>query len=158
GMGGLGKTRLSLQIAADMMDAYADGVWFIDLAPIRDASLVPSVTAQVLGVQEEPGRPLTQTLCAHAKPRRLFLILDNCEHLLSPCATLANALLRAAPNVRIIATSREALRVPGEQTYPVFPLPIPDRTAGVETLSRSDAVMLFMDRAQLQKPGFALTE
>ena len=158
GMGGLGKTRLSLQIAADMMDAYPDGVWFVDLAPIRDVSLVPSVTAQVLGVQEEPGRPLTQTLCAHLKPRRLFLILDNCEHLVSPCATLANALLRAAPDVRIIATSREALRVPGEQTYPVFPLAVPDRKASVETLSRSDAVRLFMDRAQLQKPGFALTE
>jgi predicted ATPase/class 3 adenylate cyclase len=158
GMGGLGKTRLSLQIAADMMDAYPDGVWFVDLAPIRDASLVPSVTAQVLGLQEEPGRPLTQTLCAHLKQRKTFLILDNCEHLVSPCATLANALLRAAPDVRIIATTREALRVPGEQTYPVLPLAVPDRTASVETLSRSEAVQLFMDRAQLQKPGFTLSE
>jgi predicted ATPase/class 3 adenylate cyclase len=158
GMGGLGKTRLSLQIAADLMDAYPDGVWFVDLAPIRDASLVPSVTAQVLGLQEELGRPLTQTLCAHLKQRKTFLILDNCEHLVNPCATLANALLRAAPDVRIIATSREALRVPGEQTYPVLPLAVPDRAASVETLSRSEAVQLFMDRAQLQKPGFALNE
>jgi predicted ATPase/class 3 adenylate cyclase len=158
GMGGLGKTRLSLQFAADMMDAYPDGVWFIDLAPIRDESLVPSVTAQVLGVQEEPGRTLTQTLAAHLKSRKLFLILDNCEHLVSPCATLANALLRAASDIRIVATSREALRIPGEQTYPVLPLAVPDRAAGVETLSRSEAVQLFMDRAQLQKPGFTLTE
>lgn len=158
GMGGLGKTRLSLQIAADMMDAYPDGVWFLDLAPIRDASLVPSIAAQVLGLQEEPGRPLTQTLCAHLKTRKTFLIFDNCEHLVSPCATLANALLRAAPDLRIVATSREALRVPGEQTYPVFPLAVPQRSASVETLSRSEAVQLFMDRAQLQKPGFSLNE
>jgi len=158
GMGGLGKTRLSLQIAADVMDAYADGVWFVDLAPIRDESLVPSVVARVLGVQEEPGRALTQTLCAHVKPRHLIVILDNCEHLIGASATLANALLRAAPDVRLIATSREALRVPGEQTYPVFPLAIPDRRASVEELSRSDAAQLFMDRARLQKPGFELTD
>ncbi|MEO8302750.1 MAG: tetratricopeptide repeat protein [Betaproteobacteria bacterium] len=158
GMGGLGKTRLSLQIAADMMDAFPDGVWFVDLAPIRDDSLVPSVTAQVLGVQEEPGRALTQTLCAHLKSRKLVLIFDNCEHVVGASAALANALLRAAPDVRMIATTREALRVPGEQTYPVYPLAVPDRAASVETLSRSAAVQLFMDRAQLQKPGFMLTE
>ena len=109
-------------------------------------------------MREEPGKPLTQTLCAHLKSRKALLILDNCEHVVSACATLANALLRAAPDVRIIASSREALRVPGEQVYPVLPLALPDRTASVETLSRSEAVQLFMDRAQLQKPGFALTE
>ena len=159
GMGGLGKTRLSLQIAADVMDAYPDGVWFVDLAPIRDDSLVASETAQVLGVQEEPGRSLAQTLGAHLKSRKLLLILDNCEHLVGASAALANALLRAAPDVRIIATSREALRVPGEQTYPVLPLAIPDRSASVDVLSRSEAVQLFMDRARLQRPGFfALTD
>ena len=158
GMGGLGKTRLSLQIAADVLDAYPDGVWFLDLAPIRDPSLVQSVAAQTLSVQEEPGRPLTQTLCAHVKQRKLLIIFDNCEHLVSACAVLANALLRAAPEVRIIATSREALRVPGEQTYTVLPLAVPDRTAGVEALAKSDAVQLFLDRARLHKPSFALTE
>jgi len=158
GMGGLGKTRLSLQIAADVLDANPDGVWFLDLAPIRDPLLVPNVAAQVLGVREEPGKPLTQTLCAHVKSRRLLLVLDNCEHVTGACADFANALLRAAPDLRILATSREALRIPGEQTYPVLPLAVPDRTASVEALSRSEAVQLFMDRAQLQKPGFALTE
>jgi len=158
GMGGLGKTRLSLQIAADALDANPDGVWFLDLAPIRDPSLVPNVAAQVLGVREEPGKSMTQTLCAHVKSRKLLLILDNCEHLMGACADFANALLRVAPGVRILATSREALRIPGEQVYPVYPLTLPDRTASVETLSRSEAVQLFMDRAQLQKPGFALTE
>src|SRR5207245_2691670 len=112
GMGGLGKTRLSLQIATDVMDGYPDGVWFVDLAPITDPSLIASEAAQVLGVREEPGRPLTQTLCAHVKPRKLLLILDNCEHLINESASLANALLKAAADIRIIATSRQALHVP----------------------------------------------
>jgi predicted ATPase/class 3 adenylate cyclase len=158
GMGGLGKTRLSLQIGADVIERYPDGVWFVDLAPIRDPALIPNETAQVLGVREEPGKPLVQTLSAHLKDRELLLILDNCEHHVSACASLANALLRAAPMIRVLATSREALRVPGEQTYPVFPLTVPDRSASVETLSRSDAVQLFIERARLQKPGFSLTE
>jgi predicted ATPase/class 3 adenylate cyclase len=158
GMGGLGKTRLSLQIAADALDAYPDGVWFLDLAPIRDPSLVQSEAAQTLGVQWEHGRPLMQTLCAHVRQRRLLIIFDNCEHLVGACAELVNALLRAGPGVRIIATSREALRVPGEQTYPVLPLAVPDKTAGIEALARSDAVQLFVDRARLHKPSFSLTE
>ena len=158
GMGGLGKTRLSLQIAADMLDAYPDGIWFVDLAPIRDPTFVPNEVAQVLAVREEPGKPLTHTLCAHLKSRKTLLIFDNCEQVVSACASLANALLRAAPDIRIIASSREALRVPGEQIYPVLPLALPAPTASVETLSRSEAVQLFMARAQLQKPGFTLTE
>jgi class 3 adenylate cyclase len=113
GMGGLGKTRLSLQIAADMLDSYPDGIWFLDLAPIRDPSFVPHEAAQVLAVREEPGKPLTHTLCAHLKSRKALLIFDNCEQVVSACASLANALLRAAPDIRIIASSREALRVPG---------------------------------------------
>ena len=158
GMGGLGKTRLSLQIGADVLEKYPDGVWFVDLAPIRDPSLVPNVAAQVLGVHEEPGKPLTQTLCAHVREHKLLLVLDNCEHLMSACANLADALLQAAPQVRILATSREALHIGGEQTYPVLPLAVPDRKAGVEALLRSEAVQLFVERARLQKPGFSLTE
>ncbi len=118
GMGGLGKTRLSLQIGASVMDAYPDGVWFIDLQTIRDDSLVASETARVLGVREEAGRPLMQTLCAHLKTRKLMLIIDNCEQVIDACADVANAILRAAPEIRILATSRIALRVPGEQTLP----------------------------------------
>jgi predicted ATPase/class 3 adenylate cyclase len=158
GMGGLGKTRLSLQIAADMLDAYPDGIWFLDLAPIRDPSFVPNEAAHVLSVREEPGKPLTQTLCTHLKSRKALLIFDNCEQVVSACASFANAILRAAPDIRIIASSREALRVPGEQIYPVLPLAVPSPTASVESLSRSEAVQLFMARAQLQKPGFTLTE
>ena len=152
-MGGLGKTRLSLQIGADALDAYPDGVWFVDLAPIRDPSLVASAAAQVLGVREEPGQSLTQTLCAHLKQRKLLLILDNCEHLVSACASLADALLRGAPDVCILATSREALHIRGEQTYPVLPLAAPDRKAGVEGLLRSEAVQLFVERVQAPEAG-----
>ena len=158
GMGGLGKTRLSLQIAADVLENYPDGVWFVDLAPIKDPSLVPNAAAQVLGVREEPGKTLTQTLCEHVKDHKLLLVIDNCEHLVSACASLADALLLGAPGVRILATSREALHIRGEQTYPVLPLAAPDRKAGVEVLLRSEAVQLFVERAQLQRPNFTLTE
>src|SRR5215467_10289023 len=158
GMGGLGKTRLSLQIAADVLEKYPDGVWFIDLAPIKDPALVPNATAQVLGVHEEPGKPLVQTLCAHVKEHKALFVLDNCEHLVAACASLADSLLIQAPQVRIIATSREALRIHGEQTYPVLPLAVPTRNADTESLLRSDAVQLFVERGRLQKPSFELTE
>jgi len=158
GMGGLGKTRLSLQVAAEVMAEYPDGTWFLDLAPLRDPALVLSEAAQVLGVREEPDRPLLQTLCAHLKSLRVLFIFDNCEHLIKPSADLANAILRAAPQVRVIASSREALRIPGEQTFPILPLPVPRRGDGVEALSRSTAVRLFVERAQGHKPSFALNE
>ena len=96
-------------------------------------------------------------MCAHLKSHKALLIIDNCEHLVSACANFAIALLRAAPDVRIIATSREALRVPGEQTYPVLPLAVPNRQAGLETVLRSDAVVLFAERARLLRPDFAVT-
>ncbi len=158
GMGGLGKTRLSLQIGATVMDAYPDGVWFIDLQTIRDDTLVASETARVLGVREEAGRPLMQTLCAHLKTRKLMLIIDNCEQVIDACADVANTILRAAPEIRILATSRIALRVPGEQTYVVQPLPVPLRSDNVEALAKSTAVQLFVERAKLHRPAFALTE
>ena len=156
GMGGLGKTRLSLQIAADELDNYADGVWFVDLAPIRDSSLVPGVTAQTLNVQEEPGRPTTQALASHLRELSVLIVLDNCEHVVGACADLANALLRSAPKLRIIATSREALRVPGEQTYAVMPLAAPNPTLPLQQLESCEAVQLFLDRARLHKPAYTL--
>jgi predicted ATPase len=158
GMGGLGKTRLSLHVAAEVMAEYPDGTWFLDLAPLRDPALVVSEAAQVLGVREEPDRPLVQTLCAHLKLLRVLFIFDNCEHLLGPSADLANAMLLAAPNVRVLASSREALRIPGEQSFPILPLPVPRRDDGIEALSRSTAVRLFVQRAQGHKPSFVLNE
>jgi predicted ATPase/class 3 adenylate cyclase len=158
GMGGLGKTRLSLQVATELMHRFPDGAWFLDLAPIRDPALVVGEAAQVLGVREEPERPLIQTLGAAVRGKRLLLVVDNCEHLVQASAQLVNALLRAAPGVSIVTSSREALRVPGEQTYPVLPLPLPGRGDGLEALARSTAVRLFVERAQLHKPAFALNE
>ena len=158
GMGGLGKTRLSLQVAEEVMHDFPDGVWFLDLAPLRDPALVVGEAARVLDVHEEPGRPLVETLCMHLKPRRALLILDNCEHLIAASAAVANATLRAAPNLCILASSREALHVPGEQAYPILPLPVPQRGATPEVLLQSTAVRLFVERAQLHKPSFTLTE
>jgi predicted ATPase/class 3 adenylate cyclase len=158
GMGGLGKTRLALAIGTSVMDAYPDGVWFVDLQMIRDDALVASEAARVLGVREEPGRPLVQTLTAHVRTRKLMLILDNCEQVVDTCAELANAILRGAPDVRVVTTSRIALRVPGEQTYVVQPLPVPMRTESLDALRKSTAVQLFVERAKLHKPSFALNE
>lgn len=158
GMGGLGKTRLSLQVASETMVRFPDGVWFLDLAPIRDPALVVGEAARMLGVREEPDRPLVQTICAALQPLRTLLIFDNCEHLIKASAGLASAILRAAPRVRILASSREPLRVPGEQSYPVLPLPVPGRRDNLEALSRSTAVRLFVERAQTHRPAFALTE
>ena len=154
GMGGLGKTRLSLQLAVEQMAAFPDGVWFLDLAPLRDGALVPSAAAQALGVREEPGRPLLQALQAHVQGRRLLLILDNCEHLLAPAARLAHALLQAAPQLSCIASSREALRLPGERVYPILPLAVPGAADSAEQLAGSPAVQLFLQRAQAHRPDF----
>lgn len=157
GMGGLGKTRLSLQVAAELRAEFPDGIWFLDLAPLRDGALVLAEAAQVLAVREEPGRPLLQTLCAQLKSRRLLIVLDNCEHLVQDCASFAHALLKAALDVRLLASSREALRVPGEQAYPILPLPLPGRGDSLAQLAASTAVRLFVARAQAHKPGFELT-
>jgi len=154
GMGGLGKTRLGLRLAADVLHLYPDGVWFVDLAPLRDDALVVAEAAQVIGVKAEPDRSMLQSICAHLKPRRALIVLDNCEHLLKPAAELANAVLKAAPFVRIIASSREALHLPGEQAYPVNPLPLPVRDARAAELLQSPAARLFIERAQQQKPSF----
>jgi predicted ATPase/class 3 adenylate cyclase/Tfp pilus assembly protein PilF len=157
GPGGIGKTRLSLQIAADVLDAFPDGVWFIEFASIVDPGLVPKTVAQVLGTQEDPSTPLLQALLAHCSSRRLLLVLDNCEHLVDACANFAHALLRAAPQVRVLASSREALHVAGEQTYPLPPLGLPDPGSGIEDAMHSDAGQLFVERARLRQPGFVLS-
>ena len=129
GVGGIGKTRLALQAAAEVVDAYRDGVWFVDLAPLAGAALVPSAVAQVLAVRETARTPLVETLCGYVRGRQLLLVLDNCEHLLVGCATLADALLRAGAELSIIATSREPLRVAGEQVEPVV-------QAGIDLIDR----------------------
>ena len=156
GMGGLGKTRLSLQVAAESLPQFPYGAWFIDLSPLRDPALAVAEAARVLDVPEEPGRPLIETLCAQLRPRRVLLVFDNCEHLLDPAGDLADALLKAVPQIRIIASSRELLDVPGEQAWPIQPLPLPNRGDGVAALMRSTAARLFMARVLSHRPDFTL--
>jgi predicted ATPase/DNA-binding winged helix-turn-helix (wHTH) protein len=157
GVGGIGKTRLALQLAAEVRDAYRDGAWLVELGAITDASLVPTNVAQALGLQERTGTPLTQTLCSHLKSRQLLLLLDNCEHLLDSCAKLTDAILRGTAETTIVATSREPLQVAGEQTYSVSSLSLPDLAASAEAIGSSEAVQLFVERAKRQQPDFALT-
>jgi len=157
GVGGIGKTRLALQAASEVVDAYRDGVWLVELGSIRDPSLVPTSVAQALGAQERAGTPPIESLRAHLKSRQVLLILDNCEHLLDGCAELADAVLGGAADATIIATSREPLRVAGEQIYSLQPLSLPEPEANLETMRHSEAVQLFVERVQRQLPGFELT-
>lgn len=158
GPGGIGKTRLSLQVGADLSDAFPDGIWFVEFAAIVDPALVPKVVAQVLGLQEDADTPVTQALCAHLASRRTLVILDNCEHLLHACAVLADALLRSAPDIRILASSREPLNIAGEQAYPMPALELPDAASSPEEAARSDAGRLFAERARSRQPMFTLTD
>ncbi len=137
GPGGVGKTSLALQIAADVLSAIADGAWFVDLARIGDPALVPETIAHVLGVKEVPGQPLLTTLKTRLAPKQLLLVLDNFEHITSAAPVVAE-LLHAAPDVQVLATSREPLHLRGEQEYPVSPLalPQPRQAATVEHLSQ----------------------
>jgi predicted ATPase/class 3 adenylate cyclase len=160
GIGGTGKSRLSLQVAADLLDQFPDGVWLVELAPLSDPALVPQAVAQVLNVGEEPGKTPAQTLEQWLRPKHLLLILDNCEHLLPACAALAANLLRNCPQVHILGSSREPLNVTGEQTYrvPSLSLPDPKQAQTVESVSQYEAVALFIERAQSVHPSFTVTE
>jgi hypothetical protein len=159
GAGGAGKTRLALAVAGDLLDAYPEGVWLVELAPVADPSLVGPVVAQALGLREEADQPLLDRLLAYLKDRRLLLVLDNCEHLVAACADLATALVRGCTHVCILATSREGLGVAGERLYRVPSLAVPD-LADVpppEELGGYAAVALFVVRAQERQADFALT-
>lgn len=159
GMGGLGKTRLSLQAAADALDDYPDGVWVVELASLRNEALVPQAVAVVLGVKEDAGRPVVEALTKYVRERRLLLVLDNCEHLVRGCASLAKALLQAGPQLTILATSRENLHIAGETTYAVPALSVPGRDPSIdpEALMRCEAIRLFVERAAAAQPAFELT-
>jgi predicted ATPase/DNA-binding XRE family transcriptional regulator len=191
GPGGCGKTRLALEVGATLTarapsaapgagdpppgagegggaEAFPDGVWLAELAALADPALVPQVVAAAVGVREAPGHPLLETLGRALRPRRLLLVLDNCEHLRPACAALADALLRAAPNARVLATSRQALGIAGEVAWWVPPLAWPAGPAGAllppaalpppAALLRYGAVRLFAERAAAARPGFVLTE
>ncbi len=159
GSGGCGKTRLSLQVAADALDQYLDGVWLVELAPLADPVLVGQTVALVLGLSEQVGKTFVQALTESLKSKHLLLVLDNCEHLLSACAQLCNALLRACPRLTILASSREGLGIAGEQTYrvPSLSLPDPKQPMTLEQVSQYEAVRLFIERAVSSKADFAVT-
>jgi predicted ATPase/DNA-binding SARP family transcriptional activator len=156
GAGGVGKTRLALALAASMLGGSNDGVWFVDLAPLTDATLVPAKLASVLGVPEQPGRSLLQSLIAACGDRRLFLILDNCEHVIGEAANVADQLVRGCPRMIILATSREPLAIEGEHLYRVPSLFVAPASADPTRLLACDAVRLFTDRARAQRSDFAV--
>jgi predicted ATPase/tRNA A-37 threonylcarbamoyl transferase component Bud32 len=161
GAGGCGKTRLAIHAVTDLVSGFEDGVWFVDLAPITEPDLVPEAIAGVLKVKEEPHRPLSETLIARWKGKRFLIALDNCEHLVEACSRITEHLLREVPELRVLATSREALNAPGEITWrvPSLSLPDSDRIDDVEEMrENSEAVRLFEDRAKAVQRAFLLTE
>ena len=160
GPGGSGKTRLALAVAQDLVEGFEDGVWWVGLASLSDPKLVPEALASALGVREAPDRSLTEALVEHLKPRKTLVVLDNCEHLVEGCAMLADTLLRACPELEILATSREPLRIAGEATWLVPSLSLPDlqHLPPTAELAGYEAVRLFIERAKAVNAGFALTE
>ena len=158
GSGGVGKTRLAIQVVAEVMKLFPDGLWFLDLAPLSDPTLVPQAIVTTLGLIEQGGRSPATILIDFLETRRALLILDNCEHLIQACAQLSETLLRSCPGLHILATSREALRIGGELPYRVPSLEFPQRDTefNLDELSNMESVKLFTDRAQIALPGFAL--
>ncbi len=159
GAGGCGKTRLALQVAADLLDGYPDGVSWVDLARITDAGLVPNALAAALAVKEVPRQPLLDTLKNYLRAKTTLILLDNCEHVVSSCAEVADALLHACPSLSILATSREPLGVEGETPWRVPSLTLPEEKApaAIESLSQYEAVRLFIERAVAVRPNFQVT-
>jgi predicted ATPase/DNA-binding NarL/FixJ family response regulator len=159
GSGGAGKTRLALQVATDLSEHYADGAWFIDLAPLTDAALVPQTIASAFGVMEKPNRSLLDTLADFFRTKQILLVLDNCEHLRDAAAQIACDLMTACPNLAILATSRESLNTPGEFTWRVPSLSLPDseQLEVPAVLIQSEAVRLFVERARAAQSAFSAT-
>lgn len=157
GPGGCGKTRLALQVAHDLAATGDGAVCWVDLTPLSDPALVAQTVAAALGIAEQPGIPLVQTLSEGLRARSMLLILDNCEHLITPCAMLTEHMLRACPQARVLITSREALNVAGEMIWPVAGLALPDAflLPPIEGLLKYESVQLFVARAIAVQPAFA---
>jgi class 3 adenylate cyclase len=152
GAGGAGKTRLGLQVAADLLDGTGDGVWLVELAAVTDGSGVAAAIAAALRIVMQPGRPVLEVLLDALAPQDVLIVVDNCEHLIGGCATAAEAIVRSCPRVHLLATSREPLGIGGEVIYrvPSLSLPAPaggDGGSGSAAIESSDAVALFADRA-----------
>jgi predicted ATPase/DNA-binding SARP family transcriptional activator len=157
GPGGSGKTRLAYEVARELVDQFAHGVWLAELAPLSDPGLVPQAVGQALGLKEQPGRTFVELLAESLAARRLLLVLDNCEHLVEAVARLADTLLRAAPRLTILSTSRQPLEVLGEAIWPVPPLDLPPADWTPAQLPNFEAVHLFTERARLVEWTFTLS-
>jgi predicted ATPase/class 3 adenylate cyclase len=159
GSGGTGKTRLSLQAAADSLETFKHGVWFVELAPLTDPDLILQTILSTIGISEQPGKEPFELLKEYLQGKITLIVLDNCEHLVAGSARVVNALLSAVPGLKVLASSREALGVQGEAAYPVpsLSLPDPNRLPALEQVSQYEAVRLFIDRALLVQPHFAVT-
>jgi DNA-binding SARP family transcriptional activator len=159
GAGGCGKTRLALEVARDLVGAYHDGVWLVELAPLSEGALVAQAVAAALGVQEQPERSLTDTLVDFLRTKRALLVLDNCEHLVDAVARLADTLLNSSLHLKVLATSRESLNVEGELNWLVPSLSAPSLWAAptVEELAGYESVRLFVERARHRNPALSFT-
>ncbi|MDP6514313.1 MAG: tetratricopeptide repeat protein [SAR202 cluster bacterium] len=160
GTGGVGKTRLSLQVGAELGEEYRDGVWLVELAALTDPGLVVDSLASVLGVQEESGRSLVDTVSDYLIRKQALLILDNCEHVVDACAELVDVLVKTCPELGVLATSREVLGIAGETVWQVPSLVLPDIQESVtaESLALCEATNLFVDRAMAANPRFAVSD
>lgn len=160
GTGGAGKTRLSLQTGADMIDDFANGVWFLELAAISDPDSVPIAFINIFGLKEEPRKTPEETLKGYLKDKEILIILDNCEHLIEVCAEITEKLLLYCPGLKIIATSRELLNIAGEQIYKIPPLTLPDlnKNDSPDQLSQYESVRLFIERALGVNPKFRINK
>ena len=162
GSGGCGKTRLALEVVEGLVEEYEDGIWLVELASLTDPNHLPQEVAGALKVQEQPGRPLTDTLADFLRSKRILLVLDNCEHLIQTCATVVETLLRSCPNLEILATSREGLGISGELTYHIPSLSLPDpksfKSMEASEMMQYEAVCLFVERAIFSQPAFEITD
>jgi predicted ATPase/class 3 adenylate cyclase len=157
GAGGVGKTRLALQVAAELLEDHAGGVWFVDLSVVGSTELIPKQLAVALGIQEQANRPITDTLLDALVGRDALLIFDNCEHVIDEVASLVERVLRSAPLIRVLATSREALGIAGEFAWRVAGLALPTDPSDLATLTANESIRLFVDRAVRADRTFALT-
>ena len=160
GPGGTGKTRLALQVAANQLEAFPDGVWLVELASVSDPALVQRSIAGVLNVREHPGLSLQESIVESLRARQMLLVLDNCEHLIETCAHLADTFLRISRDLKILVSSREVLGIEGETTLRVPPLSLPAYSSetAVDELLKSESVQLFVERAKTVQPSFELTK
>jgi predicted ATPase len=158
GVGGVGKTRLAVQVAADVLPAYGDGAWLVELGGVADAEAVEEAVAATLMIQQQPGKSLRESLLSFLRMKQLLVLLDNCEHLLEPAGDFVDRALRAAPRLTVLATSREALGVAGERVLGVRSLPLPADHDDPVAVATADAVRLFVERGQSARADFALTQ